>query len=127
MHHGCDANGTWQDVRDEALVQSRLARALAAVTVSELPIRLRLAAAEWWGRLLPRADHAPTPVSAAHWLIALASLQGANPGKDLRRAAQLARYVKACYEASHSSEWEWFETTWTAGAAVIPALCGMRR
>ncbi len=122
VRHGCDAGGMWHENADNALVQSRLARALAAVIVSELPIRLRLSAAEWWARLLPCSDSARTPISAANWLTALSTLRCADPGRDLDRAARLARWLlEDCYYATRTSAWEWFEPSWKPGAACIPA------
>lgn len=120
VRHGCDARGNWHACGDHALVQSRLARALAAVIVSELPISMRLSAADWWRRLLPEADAARTPQSAANWLNALGRLHSADPGRDLARAEALARWlVEDCYYPIRTAGWEWFESKWTPGAACI--------
>lgn len=122
IHHACDAGGVWMDDRDDAMVQARLARALAAVIVSELPIRLRLQAAAWWTQLLACADSPQSPSSAGHWLIALGTLRLADPGRDVDRAIKLASYlVEDCYYACRTTGWEWFEPQWTQGAACIPA------
>jgi len=120
--HSCDAAGGWSCRGDDDLVQSRVARALAAVIVSELPIALRLSAAEWWSKLLPIADHCRSPVTAAQWLIAIGQLRTADPGRDLDRAAVLADLlIEDCYYAIRSTDWEWFEPRWRSGAACIPA------
>lgn len=119
VQHACDAAGSWSSSGDDALVQSRLARALAKVTVSELPIRLRLAAAHWWRDLLQHAAGARTPISAGNWLIAIGQLRAADPGKDLDRARALANWLlEDCYYTIRSTDWEWFEPEWSPGAAA---------
>jgi hypothetical protein len=121
VHHACDMSGHWRDHRDDSLVQARLARALAAVMVSELPIRMRLSAAGWWSELLVQADNARTPAAVGQWLIALGQLRSADPGRDLHRAATMADWlVVDCYYALRASDWEWFEAAWTQGSAFAP-------
>ena len=122
VHHACDAKGRWTDNGDDSLVQSRVARALAAVIVSELPIRMRLSAARWWRELITCADKAWSPRAAANWLIAFGQLRAADPGRDLDRAEALARWlVEDCFYPTRSSDWEWFEPRWAPSAAIIPA------
>lgn len=122
VHHACNAWGKRHDWEDDSLVQSRVALALAAVMVSELPIKLRLSAAHWWPTLLPHAEQARTPVSAANWLRAITQLRAADPGRDLERAEEIARWlVEECYYPIRAAEWEWFEPQWQFGAASIPA------
>lgn len=122
VHHACNAWGKWHDWDDDGLIQSRVALALAAVMVSELPIKLRLAAAHWWPALLPHAESARTPVSAANWLRAITQLHSADPGRDLKRAEEMTRWlVEECYYPMRAAEWEWFEPQWQTGAAAIPA------
>lgn len=121
VFHACDRRGVWSTGGDDPLVQSRLARALASVMVSELPIAMRLKAANWWRELLPQADNARSPRAAANWLIAIAQLHLADPGRDLERARTLAnRLVDECYATARSSEWEWFGPNWELTAACIP-------
>jgi len=135
VSHFRDAKGRWRDGGDDALVQSVLARALAAVLVSELPIQTRLSAADWWADLIKHADRVRSPRAAANWLLAFGQLHSADPGRDLDRAQALARWlVEDCYYPSRSSDWEWFEPWWTPRAACIPAglwsiseLLGQRR
>jgi len=122
VHHGCDALGKWHDNRGDRFIQSRLARALSAVIVSELPIQMRLSAAQWWRELLVHADQARTPVAAANWLMAMSQLKSADPGRDIDRAAAMATWLlEDCYYAMRSSDWEWFAPRWTPTAACIPA------
>ena len=110
VSHFRDAKGRWRDGGDDALVQSVLARALAAVLVSELPIQTRLSAADWWADLIKHADQVRSPRAAANWLLAFGQLHSADPGRDLDRAQALARWlVEDCYYPSRSSDWEWFE------------------
>ncbi|MEP0841750.1 MAG: hypothetical protein HRF43_03455 [Phycisphaerae bacterium] len=121
VHHACDARGQWSSRQDDALVQSRLARALAAVIVSELPIGLRLKAADWWRELLVHAGRVHHAQSAANWLIAIGQLGAADPGRDLQRARRLADWlVEECYRRIRRDGWEWFEPAWTSGGACIP-------
>jgi hypothetical protein len=157
IHHTCSALGAWEEGRlehsatggpglsacgaqagrevDDALVQSRLARALAAVMVSELPIPLRMAAADWWPVLLSHAADVHTPRAAANWIIAIGTLHAADPGRNLRVVETLAdRLVEDGYYSVRSSDWEWFEPGWTPTAACLPtglwyayALLGQRR
>jgi len=122
VYHHCDPMGQWHNNGDDLLVQSRLACALSSVIVSELPIKMRLTAAEWWRDLLGHADNVRFPVAAANWLIALGTLRAADPGKDLDRTEALARWlVEDCYYPVRSGDWEWFESRWAPGAANIPA------
>lgn len=122
VQHACDPLGNWRETTNDTVLQSCLARGLAAVIVSELPIQMRLAAAEWWSSLLPHADHARVPVAAANWLLAFGQLRTADPGRDLARAAKLANWLlEDCYYAIQSTGWEWFESRWTARGACIPA------
>ncbi len=119
--HGCDALNRWHEHEDDLLVQSRVARALAGVMVSELPIQMRLAAAEWWKRLIVHANAALSPCSAANWSIAIGTLHRADPGRDLVRAESLARWlVEDCYDPTHAGDWEWFMAGWVPEGAVIP-------
>lgn len=121
VYHVCDHRGIWTTGGEDALIQSRLARALAAVMVSELPIAIRLQAADWWRELLPHADDARSPQAAANWLIAIGQLHSADPGRDLQRAATLANWlVDECYSAESADEWGWFGPQWETGAACIP-------
>ncbi len=121
IRHHCDAKGTWSDRAEDGLVQARLARALAAVIASELPVQLRLAASPWWSELIGQADQARTPCVAAHWLMAIASLPAAHPGRGLDRCALLARWlIEDSYYPIRCSEWEWFESSWSRQAACIP-------
>lgn len=121
VHHSCSAAGRFRDDGNDAVVQSRLARALAAVIVSELPIQIRLGAAGWWRQLLPLATVDLTPVAAGNWLVAIAQLRSADPGRDLACADKLAAYLTDdCYYPTRCGDWEWFESHWTSGAAVIP-------
>ncbi len=122
IRHACGAGGGWSCEGDDDEVQSRLARALARVMVSELPIRLRLGAAHWWRDLLGHCGEAHTPVAAGNWLIALGQLRAADPGRDLDRAEALANWLmEDCYYAIRSSDWEWFEPQWSRGAAGAAA------
>jgi hypothetical protein len=119
--HGCDALIRWHEHDDDLCVQSRVARALAAVMVSELPISMRLAAAQWWPDLLMHADAAWSPCAAANWLIAIGKLRRADPGRDLTRAEALARWlVEDCYNPTRCSGWDWFMSGWVPEGAVIP-------
>ena len=122
VHHGRDAKGKWRNDGDDGLVQSRLARALSAVFVSELPIKMRLSAADWWADLIKHADRVRSPRTAANWLLAVGHLRSADPGRDLARADTLARWlVEDCFYPMRSSDWEWFEPRWSPAAADIPA------
>ncbi len=122
VHHTCDARGRWKDDGDDALLQSRVARALSAVIVSELPIKMRLSAADWWRELIKQSGEARSPCAAANWLIALAQLRVADPGRDLDRGQALARWlVEDCFYPTRSSDWEWLERRWAPRAACIPA------
>lgn len=117
--HACDAHGGWHNDDDEMLVQARLARALASVIVSELPIPMRLSAASWWRALLPHARDVRTPLAAGTWLAAIGQLRTADPGRDPGIARSLADWlVEDCYYAVRSSDWEWFETRWSREAAT---------
>ena len=119
VRHSRDAVGRWHSDGDDANTQSRVARALAAVITSELPIKIRLAAASWWSMLLSQAKNARTPASAGNWLIAIGRLRAADPGRDLSAAASLADWlVEDCYYAVRSNDWEWFETQWSPGSAA---------
>ncbi len=120
VHHRRDAWGKWHDNDQDTLVQSRLALALSAVMVSELPIDMRLSAADWWKQLLAQTKKAHSPVAAANWLLALGQLRSADPGRDLEQAQALASWlVKDCYHSIRSNEWEWFEPHWFPHAANI--------
>lgn len=121
IFHACDAHGAWDNGGDDGLVQARLARALAAVIVSELPIAMRLQAASWWRELLPHADDVASPVAAGQWLAAIGMLGAADPGKDLARADRLARrLVEDFYAQTRDEKWVWFEERWTPGSACVP-------
>lgn len=112
----------WEGRRgmDDALIQSRLARALAAVIVSELPIAIRLTAADWWRELIPHADEARSAQAAANWLIAIGQLHAADPGRDLDRAQRLADWLTdECYATYARPGWNWFMPQWEIGAACI--------
>lgn len=120
VHHACDARGQWSSHEDDALVQSRLARALAAVIVSELPIALRLKAADWWREILPFARHSRSAASAANWLIAIGQLREADPGRDLALVRELADWIiEERFERNRAAGWEWFEPAWSPGAACM--------
>jgi hypothetical protein len=122
VRHHCDSTGGWTVRGDDALVQSHLARALAAVIVSELPIRLRLAAADWWRMLLDEhGQRVHTPLAAANWLIAIGKLRAADPGRDLGRVEALAHHLmEDFYYPNRGPGWEWYDTQWTPLAAAIP-------
>lgn len=122
VRHHCDSTGGWTNPGDDALVQSHVARALAAVIVSELPINIRLSAADWWRMLLEEnAPRAHSPLAAANWLIALGQLRAADPGRDLTRAESLAHWLmEDLYYPNRSAGWEWYEPNWTPMAALIP-------
>ncbi|MHC4889421.1 MAG: hypothetical protein ACYTEO_08170, partial [Planctomycetota bacterium] len=92
------------------------------VIVSELPIKMRLSAADWWRRLLEHADDPGSPLAAANWLMAIGRLRSADPGRDLQRAKTLTSWlIEDCYYPIRSPDWEWFESQWTPTAAHIPA------
>jgi len=119
----CDATGAWfDDGRDDAVVQSRVARALAAVTRSRLPAPIRAAAAEWWTLLLEEhGDTAWTPVAVGNWLVAIESRGERDPAGGLDLVESMAHWlVEDCYYAVRAEGWEWAEAQWTPGAAVIP-------
>ncbi|MBI4580443.1 MAG: hypothetical protein HY718_12115 [Planctomycetes bacterium] len=122
VHHRCDSTGGWTDRGDDGLIQAAVARALSAVIVSELPINLRLAAADWWRMLLEehgRRIH--TPLAAANWLIAIGTLRAADPGRDLARAEGLAHWlVQEFYQSNRATGWEWYEPQWSPVSAAIP-------
>jgi hypothetical protein len=118
VFHCFDVLSGWSAGRDDALVQSRLARALAAVIVSELPIALRLRAADWWRELIAHADNARSPRAAGNWLTAIGQLRLADPGRDLARARTLADWlVDDCQARCHRGSWEWLESKWEIGSA----------
>jgi hypothetical protein len=120
VYHHCDALSGWKANGDDGLIQSKLARALAALIVSELPIALRLRAAGWWRELIVHADDAQSPRSAANWLTAIAQLRLADPGRDVARARNLANWLVEHGYAEHRRDgWEWFESRWEIGAANI--------
>lgn len=120
VYHCLDALSGWRNGGDDALIQAHLARALAAVIVSELPIAMRLRAADWWRELIAHANDACSPRAAGHWLIAIGQLHLADPGRDLTRARTLAeRLVKQCFAVCGRDGWEWFEPRWEVGAACI--------
>lgn len=122
VHHACDAIGQWSEDEDDALVQSRLARALSAVMVSQSPIKMRLAAADWWSALSAQQRYPRSARAAANWLIAMGQLGAADPGRDLDRAEALARWlIEECHDPIRCGAWEWFEPKWTPTAACIPA------
>ncbi|MCL2329976.1 MAG: hypothetical protein FWC56_01585 [Phycisphaerae bacterium] len=122
VRHRCDASGGWINGRNDSLVQSNLARALATVIVSELPITIRLSAADRWRMLLE--EHTPRPQSplpTANWLIALGQLRAADPGRDVSRAEMLAHWLmEGLYYSNRTSTWDWFELEWQPMAALIP-------
>ncbi|HOA74246.1 MAG TPA: hypothetical protein PL151_02480 [Phycisphaerae bacterium] len=122
VRHHCDSTGGWTMQGDDALVQSYLARSLAAVIVSELPIRVRLAAADWWRMLLDEhASRVETPLAAANWLIAIGQLRAADPGRDLDRAECLAHWLlEDWYYPNRTNGWEWYDAQWTPLAATVP-------
>lgn len=121
VRHQRDARGTWSDRSDDALVQSCVARALAAVIRSELPIDLRLEASEWWPLLARHVSRVRTARAAGNWLTAMASLPAAHPGRDPARMEALARWLlEDCYYPIRSNEWEWFELLWKPSAACVP-------
>lgn len=121
VRHECDSTGGWTCRGDDALVQSYLARALSAVIVSELPITLRLSAADWWRMLLEEHGHAVyVPLAAANWLIAIGRLRAADPGRDLDRAETFAHWlIEDLYYANRASDWEWCESAWSQRSAVV--------
>jgi len=121
VYHVCDRRGIWTAGGDDVLIQSCLARALAAVLVSELPIDIRLRAADWWRELLPHADDARSPRAAANWLIAIGQLHSADPGRDLERVRTLANWlVDECFVPGLGGAWGWFGSEWETTAACIP-------
>ncbi len=122
VRHHCDSVGGWTNSGDDAQVQSFVARALSAVIVSELPINLRLSAADWWRMLLDEhAPHAYDPISAANWLIAIGHLRAADPGRDPERVESLAHaLLDDFYYPTRQSDWEWHESEWTQLSASVP-------
>ena len=121
LRHHADAEGRWSDPADDDLVQSRLARALSAVIGSELPVEMRLSASAWWNVLIDRGRRTRSPRGAADWIIAIAGLPQAHPGRDLSCLAALARWlVEDCHYPMRCPEWEWFEPIWQPAAACIP-------
>ncbi len=123
VYQRCDATGTWfDDGQDDAVVQSRVARALAAVTCSRLPAPIRAAAAEWWTLLLEEhGDTAWTPVAVGNWLVAIENRRERDAGGGLDLVESMAHWlVEDCYYAVRAEGWEWAEAHWTPGAAVIP-------
>jgi hypothetical protein len=122
VHHHGNPAGSWSDTGDDGLVQAIVGRALSSVMRSELPIRTRLASADWWRRLVPYSDGAGSARAAANWVIAFHGLRPADPGRDLTRAARLADWlVDKCYRGACSGDWQWFEPVWRPGAACIAA------
>lgn len=122
VRHHCDSTGGWTMRSDDGLVQSHVARALSAVIVSELPIRIRLSASDWWRMLLeeqaPRAQH---PLMAANWLIAIGQLRAADPGRDLERVESIAHWLlEDLYYPNRANGWEWYDSSWSPLAATIP-------
>lgn len=122
VRHHCDSTGGWTMRGDDALIQSHLARGLAAIVVSELPIRIRLSASDWWRMLIEeQAPCVQSPLAAANWLIAIGQLRAADPGRDLGRVEALAHWLlEDFYYPNRASEWEWFEPQWSSLAATIP-------
>lgn len=122
VRHRCDSTGGWTNTGEDDLVQSYVGRAIASVMVSELPINIRLSAAEWWRMLLESSTpHVHTPLAAANWLIALGQLRAADPGRDLARAENFAHWiVEDLYYPNRTTAWEWFQPTWTPMAALVP-------
>lgn len=122
VHHYYEAGIGWNDRGDDALVQSFVARALAAVIVSDLPITIRLSAADWWRMLLEEcADRAHGPLARANWLIALGALRAADPGRDVERAERLAdSLLTDFYYPNRASGWEWYEPHWSPLGALVP-------
>jgi len=122
VRHHCDSAGGWTMRGDDPLVQSYLARGLAAVIVSELPIRIRLSASDWWRMLLEeQAPRVHTPLAAANWLLAIGQLRAADPGRDMERVECLAHWLlEDFYYPNRSNGWEWFEPQWSGLAATIP-------
>lgn len=122
VRHHCDSGGGWTNNTDDSWVQSNLARALAAVIVSELPINIRLSAADWWRMLLEEhAARIDTPLVAANWLIAFGQLRAADPGRDLDRVRELAHWLmEDFYYTNRTSGWEWYAPEWLPLAASFP-------
>jgi hypothetical protein len=122
IRHHCDSTGGWTNNGDDSLVQSYVARAIASVMVSELPINIRLSAAEWWRMHLEvNAPRAHTPLAAANWLIALGQLRAADPGRDLARIETLAHWLmEDMYYPNRTTAWEWYEPSWTPMSALVP-------
>jgi len=122
VQHHCDSGGGWTSRGEDGLVQSELARALATVMVSELPIRIRLSASDWWRMLLDeQAPRVQSPRAAANWLIATGQLRAADPGRDLQRVEVLTRWLcEDFYHAHRADGWEWYEPQWSPLAAVVP-------
>lgn len=121
VHHHCDIHGRWTDDQDDDVVQSRLARALAAVLASDLPIELRLTAGQWWDVLVDRAGWFHSPITAANWLMAIQQLDSEESTRYVTDAQKLATYLDKCYNSTRWSNWEWFERHWQPQAACIPA------
>ena len=120
VHHHRDLHGRWTDDQDEHEVQSRLARALAAVIASDLPIELRLTAGQWWDVLVDRAAWFQSPIAAANWLMAIQQLDSDESTRHVTDAQKLATYLERCYSSTRWSDWEWFEPNWRPQAASIP-------
>jgi hypothetical protein len=120
VHHHCDIHGRWTDDQDDDVVQSRLARALAAVLASDLPIELRLTAGQWWDVLVDRAAWFQSPIAAANWLMAIQQLDSEESTRHVTDAQKLAAYLDKCYSSTRWSDWEWFEPDWQPEAAGIP-------
>ena len=122
VRHQCDGTGGWSNSVEDGWVQSHVARALACVIVSELPINLRLSAADWWRMLLE--EHARPiygPQVAANWLIAMGHLRAADPGRDLERAKTLSHLIlEECYYPNRNDDWDWYAPAWSELAANVP-------
>lgn len=122
VHCFCDATGEWSEEGDDSLVQSRVGRALGAVSVSELPNTIKLAAGDWWRMMIDDLSGAAwQPTAAANWLIGIGQLDTVDQRRDLDRVKRLSNWlIEDCYYPIRTSEWEWFELQWSPMAAVLP-------
>ena len=122
VHHVVDGNGAMCSDENDAIVQAHVARALAALSVSELPHAMTQPARDWWRQYADLPQGPLSPDVAAEWLLALCPLaeQEGNWVRD--KVRRLSAYLlDECFYPVRTSDWEWFEDRWRPGAALIPA------
>jgi len=118
---GREPLGDWPDTMLTLAQLGQAARALAAVSNSELPGVIRDRAQTLWNAVTPDFAKIRCPRAAAHWLLAIGELPPGEQRKGEGAAARLANWlVEDCHHALRTSDWEWFDERWLPGDACLP-------